>query len=165
MTANAMLIRCKLKRPGGTKVTMADGTSIAFQPDENGDHVALVSNPDHIQRLLSITEGYQIHSLPAPVAPVADLGGAKPAPVILPLPADLKDTAPSIEPPAIQIAPADAMPPSHPAPEAAGGKLEDQTDDEIRSIFEEELKRKPHHNSKRETMIAQIEAFRAEANK
>lgn len=69
MSANAMLIRCLQKRPGGTTLTMADGGLIKFTPDENGDHVAMVSNPAYIQRLLGIPEGFAIHAMPAPVAP------------------------------------------------------------------------------------------------
>lgn len=148
----AMLIRCKLKRPGGTEVKMADGRLIHFRPDENGDHVALVSDPDHIQRLLSITEGYQIHAMNAPAVPVADLGGAKPAIVAFtsaePVP------APGPEPFTFEPFMSD---------EPAKG-FDEMTDDEIRGLFEAELKRKPHHNSKRETMIAQIEAVRAEVS-
>lgn len=157
MTANAMLIQCKLKRPGGTTVKMADGTNISFQPDENGDHVAFVSNPDHIQRLLSITEGYQIHSLPAPFAPEVVLG-AKAGPTHVSDPEPVPQDEPVGPPPPTQDEPTPASP-------APGTALDEMTDDAIRSIFEAELGRKPHHNSKRETMIAQIEAFRAEANK
>jgi len=119
----AMLIRCKQIRtlPNGTKgsnIDMGDGTIIPFREDENGDHVAMVSNPKHLQRLLSIVEGYEIHAMPEPVA-----------------------------------APADAT------------DLSALDEDQIRAVYEAELKRKPHHNAKRETMVAQIEALRAEAAK
>ena len=50
-----MLIVCTIKRKAGTHTKMPDdGTVYAFLPNELGDHVAEVTNPDHIQRLLAI---------------------------------------------------------------------------------------------------------------
>lgn len=130
MAAPAMLIRCLQKRKGGSNITMADNTVIAFRPDENDDHVALVKDPAHIQRLLSITEGYVIHTGPvADVEPVTDPVDKEPAPSQEPLPT---------------------------------GPLADMDDAALRAVFEAEVGRKPHHASKAETMIAQIEAIREE---
>lgn len=148
---SAMLVRIKQKRtlPNGTKgsnIDMGDKTTIPFREDENGDHVAMVSNPRHIQRLLSITEGFEIHVANEPTAESVTV-----------TPAQAPETVPEM------IAAVTTPPPSHPAPEAAGGTLEEQSDDQIRAVYEAELQRKPHHNAKRETMLAQIEATRAES--
>ena len=56
---DAMLIECILKRDGGTKVELGN-TTYHFAPDSEGRHVAMVADPDHIGRLLSISEGYRI---------------------------------------------------------------------------------------------------------
>lgn len=148
MSANAMLIRCLQQRPGGTTVKMADGGLIKFTPDENGDHVAMVSNPAYIQRLLSITEGYQIHAMPAPVAPVA---AASPSDVVK---ADPEPTKAADAPVAPVVLPE--------PPPADTGDLYDLDDEQIKAVYRVELKREPHHKAKRETMIAQIEALREE---
>jgi len=47
-----MLIQCLIPRRTGTPVTLGDGTKIAFQPNEQGDHVADVKEKDHIKQLL-----------------------------------------------------------------------------------------------------------------
>lgn len=53
-----MLIQCKLKREGGTKVNL-DGVEYHFCPQvEGGPDVAEVENKDHQMTLLSISEGY-----------------------------------------------------------------------------------------------------------
>lgn len=53
-----MKIKCKQIRDGGTKVPMGK-KEYHFAPDENGDHVADVTNKAHIDRFLAITEGYE----------------------------------------------------------------------------------------------------------
>lgn len=146
MSANAMLIRCLQQRPGGTTVKMADGGLIKFTPDENGDHVAMVSNPAYIQRLLSITEGYVIHSMP----PFDVQPAEPPKPQQSAVVANAQTPAP-VTPVALpEPLPADA------------GDLSTLDDDQIRAVYRAELKREPHHKAKRETMIAQIEALREE---
>ena len=55
-----MKIECILKRPGGTKADI-DGIEYHFAPQPDGAHVAEVKDNAHIQRFLSITEGYQIY--------------------------------------------------------------------------------------------------------
>lgn len=68
---DAMLIECILKRDGGTKVDLGDLT-YHFAPDSEGRHVALVADPDHIGRFLSISEGYRIpRASTSPVAQAA----------------------------------------------------------------------------------------------
>ncbi len=54
-----MKIQCILQREGGTSVEI-DGEEYRFAPDSDGRHVCDVKNSKHIQRFLSIPEGYQI---------------------------------------------------------------------------------------------------------
>ena len=58
-----MKIECILKREGGSKVEIG-GTEYHFAPQPDGAHVAEVSNNGHIQRFLSIPEGYRIYGEP-----------------------------------------------------------------------------------------------------
>jgi len=55
-----MKIQCILKRKGGTRASI-DGIEYHFKPQEDGAHVADVQDNDHIQRFLSIPEGYRIY--------------------------------------------------------------------------------------------------------
>lgn len=52
-----MLIESKIRRTGGTSVSMG-GEVYHFAPDDEGRHVCDVTNKAHIQRFLSITEGF-----------------------------------------------------------------------------------------------------------
>jgi hypothetical protein len=61
-----MKIECILKRPGGTKVDLG-GTEYHFAPQADGAHVAVVKENAHIQRFLSIPEGYRIYGDAQPV--------------------------------------------------------------------------------------------------
>lgn len=59
-----MKILSKIKRPGGSKIPMPNGkgvpdTEYFFEPNERGDHVAEVTNKAHVQRFLSIIEGFE----------------------------------------------------------------------------------------------------------
>lgn len=63
-----MKIVCTIKRKLGTHTKMPDdGTVYHFLPNERGDHVAEVTNPAHIKRLLEI-DVYLPYGEPAPVA-------------------------------------------------------------------------------------------------
>ena len=59
-----MKIECILKRPGGTKAEIG-GIEYHFVPQDDGAHVADVADKAHIQRFLSIPEGYAIYGEPA----------------------------------------------------------------------------------------------------
>lgn len=59
-----MKIECILKRKGGT-VAEIGGIEYHFKPQEGGAHVADVKDNAHIQRFLSIPEGYRIYGEPA----------------------------------------------------------------------------------------------------
>lgn len=52
-----MKVHCILNRDGGTQVTLGE-TEYDFQPDDNGCQVAEVTDKAHIERFLSIPEGY-----------------------------------------------------------------------------------------------------------
>ena len=154
----AMLIRCLQKRKGGSDITMNDGKSIVFRPDENDDHVAMVTDPDHIQRLLSITEGFKIHTSndasPAANQKAIIAGAVKSIVAGNDISgANLGDQTTSIKDVGQVALPVDATRP-----------LADLNDEELRSVFQNELGRVPHHKAKSETMIAQIEAVRAETS-
>lgn len=67
-----MKIESIIRRKNGTTVPFNDGTVYKFQPEvEGGPHVAEVTNQEHIDRFLSITEGFRAAEQPAQ-APVAD---------------------------------------------------------------------------------------------
>lgn len=69
-----------LRRPGGTFITLGT-VAYHFAPDEQDRHVADVTDPDHIERLLDIPEGYRaLEDEPAAAAPavVAPTQAAEP---------------------------------------------------------------------------------------
>ena len=67
-----MKIECLLRRSGGSHVSLG-GTEYHFAPDTDGRHVADVADEDHIDRFLSIPEGYRLlRASTAPVAPAVD---------------------------------------------------------------------------------------------
>lgn len=54
-----MLIESKIKRANGTVITL-QGEVYHFQPKVvGGPHIADVKNPEHVDRLLAIPEGYR----------------------------------------------------------------------------------------------------------
>jgi hypothetical protein len=52
-----MLIKCKQIREGGTSI-LIDDTNYTFLPNGNGEHVAEVTDKDHIKAFLAIKEGF-----------------------------------------------------------------------------------------------------------
>lgn len=68
-----MKIESIIKREGGTRVSLS-GTNYHFKPDEEGRHVADVEQEAHVERFLSIPEGYRL----APSAAVAPAKPTKP---------------------------------------------------------------------------------------
>ena len=141
-----MLILSKIKRNPGTFVTMQDGTRYAFMPNDADDHVAEVENPAHIERFLSIPEGFGIYSgevIPASVVTEA-------------ITQDGEGGQGSINP-------ADG--------EGTGGAGEGEDDDamplehmtlaDLQALYERELERKPHHRAGPEKLIEDITAHRA----
>lgn len=55
-----MQVECKIKRKGGSRIVMADGTVYHFAPQADGRHVADVDNLAHLARFQEIPEGYRI---------------------------------------------------------------------------------------------------------
>jgi hypothetical protein len=56
-----MIIESLIKREGGTEVIIGDDKYL-FEPNEDGAHVSEVDNKEHIERFLSITEGFAEYS-------------------------------------------------------------------------------------------------------
>ena len=155
-----MLILSKIKRNPGTFVTMKDGTRYAFMPNDADDHVAEVETPAHIERFLSIPEGFGVYSpgevIPADVVKDAlaqgGQGGSEPVPA-------------TAEPSANTPPPAgDTPPPAHPHPDTApqdAMPLEHMTLADLQALYEAELGKKPHHRAGLEKLIEEITAHRA----
>jgi len=61
-----MLIECTIRRPEGTRI-MLGSNHYAFLPGPDGKHVAEVTVPAHVDRLLQIRESFR----PAEPAAVA----------------------------------------------------------------------------------------------
>ena len=80
-----MKIEHILKREGGTVIPMG-GQSYHFAPDAEGRHVAEVTDPAHIERFLSIREGFCSVGPYEPAKPVSHTGGK-----------GKKDAAPAVE--------------------------------------------------------------------
>jgi len=138
-------IECTLKRKDGSRIDI-DGTEYHFQPSEahGGRHVCAVSNPDHIAIFLGISESYKM------------LGIANAD--------EAKGVARNEKEPDGDAAIADPDPVSdqnehHNTPTT----IADLTDAELRAHFELTVGRKPNPKAKRETLIAQIEAAKADA--
>lgn len=64
-----MKIECILKRQGGTKAEIG-GIEYHFAPQPDGAHVADVADNAHIQRFLSMPEGYRIYEAAGKTEPV-----------------------------------------------------------------------------------------------
>lgn len=157
MTTSTMLIKCLLKRDGGSVVTMKDGAAYHFKDDGLGNHVASVSNADHIQRFMQIPEAYAIFSGAAGVGLSAPaIQAPVPAPVVTaPILAAVITGADPVTP--------DAATETQPEPTLSEfSSLETLTDAELRTVFKSEIGRVAPPKAKPETMIAQIEAIRAE---
>lgn len=186
-TSAAAIIECILRRPPhGTKIEL-DGKTIHFKPDADGRETAVVDDPEHIARLLSIPEAYRLsgvaskepNTVPmgiiAPVTTPTLTQGADPAPQN-----DAKgpETTPPVTTPAT-IEPGTAAPPQSPLdhdgdgkaggslpkadePDAVPADLINRSLDDLRAVFQAEVGRKPNDRAKPETLIAQIVARRKE---
>lgn len=96
-----MLIECKLKREGGSRITIGDRLYHFAPRLSGGPHVADVDDRADIGRFLGIAEAYQI-----PDGPPATAGQPRPVPSL---------SSPSPSPPA-PAAPFSPVPPPAPAP-------------------------------------------------
>jgi len=138
-----MLIECRIRRTKGTKVSL--GASVYhFLPNVAGDHVAMVEDIEHRERLLKIREGYAIYPIQPPVA--------EPEP---------EAAAPEAAAP--EAAAPEAAAPEAAAPEAAKESapskhvdLEAQTIEQLREGYFTVTGRKAHPASLRATLIERI---------
>lgn len=72
-----MKVQCKLIREGGTKVDI-DNIEYHFKPNAKSEHVAEVTNKEHLARFLSISEGYTLPDDDEPAKPAAKKEPQKP---------------------------------------------------------------------------------------
>jgi hypothetical protein len=172
--ANAAIIECLIKRPGGSEVEMADGTLYRFQPNSQHQHVAHVGDMDHVATLVGIKEAYRVVQFlagsvtpgPAVAMPVGALAASVPqittltaSPTFDP-PLVTVAVAPQIEPATIAQA-QDPAPPALPLPDADGEYTAEQIE-QLKAIFRTEIGRVPSPKTKPETMVIQIEAIRGQ---
>lgn len=156
---SAIILQCILLRKGGTIVEMSDNTAYHFKDDGLGNHVAAISNMDHVQTLLGIPEAYRIFSTGSAVAPAEAVGAT--GQVVQAAAA----TAAPPSPPVVPTTPEPKPPVDGDAGQNAGAQtvLDPTADIEtIRAAFRLEVGREPNPRAKAETMIAQIEAVREE---
>lgn len=52
-----MIIESLIKREGGSVITL-DGAEYHFEPNSKGDHVCSITEQQHVNRLLSIKDGF-----------------------------------------------------------------------------------------------------------
>lgn len=158
MTTSTMLIKCLLRRDGGSVVTMKDGATYHFKDDGLGNHVASVTNPDHIQRFMQIPEAYAIFSGAVDGVGLAQVQPTEAPVVTAPILAAVITGADPVTPDAA------AEPTTETAPQTFGEKvaLDTLSDADLRAVFKAEIGRIAPPKAKPETMIAQIEAIRAE---
>ncbi|TNE66836.1 MAG: hypothetical protein EP336_09475 [Rhodobacteraceae bacterium] len=156
-----MLIERILKEPGGARITFKDGAAYHFKPRESdGAHVAEVTDEGHVSRLLAIREGYR-------VASGADLDVPPGQTIVETITGEAQTNVTGQEPQSSDGATAQedngALQPTMGAVNNDDDPaLEAQSDEKLREIFEAEVGRKPHTKAGRDTMIAQIEAARAQ---
>lgn len=173
----AVIFECLIQRKGGSDIDMGDGKIINFRPNQKGQHVAIVSDMNHVQRLNNIPDAYKMLGIVAADAAAASAqtlnAGAAPASAALATttatvaPVTAAQTAPVLEtePQAEEkpVANSDAL--DLPQPDLPDGAYSAAAEAKIREIFKVELGRTAPPKSKPETMIAQINGARAERNK
>lgn len=142
-----MLIESKLKRTGGTTVTMRDGTTITFRPNEAGAHVADVLVHKHIQELLAVSEGFGIYGAENDTHADQDDDSS---PIIQEHDQDDDDDDDLIEDTTKTVSEPLAMP------------LEHMTETDLRALYAAEIGEAPHHRAGIASMIRAIEAKRAQ---
>ncbi|WP_126975576.1 hypothetical protein [Frigidibacter oleivorans] len=159
--SNILIIEALQKRPGGSHHRVGDGTAYHFADDGTGRHVCAIASADHAQQFLRVAEGFRLAGTTAatsigvpPVSP-APAPQVSPAPVPAPGGVEPAATATVIEP---TPAPTPAPAPATETPLA----LVDMSLDQLRDLFAKEVGREPNARAKAETLIAQIEATRAE---
>lgn len=153
ITQATTVFECILKRPRGTQIDM-NGTTYDFQPDEQGRHVAAVSDPRHVAVLLTIPEGYRMLGIVAG-APVKT--EAKPEPTTAPVQDATPEPAPAPKDEA--PAPATSEPSAFPAPPTAEEMMAMDAD-AVRKIYAVEVGKAAGPRAKQETMVETIVQMR-----
>lgn len=143
-----MKIECKIRRDGGTRVTMplagrAD-KAYHFAPNEHGAHVAVVTDEHHAKRFLSIPEAYAAYGEPD--------GDAASILAAIEKEAAQKAAAEA----ALNAVPAAPQLPVNPDQPAEALTLEEMDRPMLARVFEEVLREKAHHAAKPETFRARI---------
>ena len=148
-----MKIESTIKRAKGTFVTMQDGTRYAFAPNDEDAHVADVEDDAHIERFLSITEGFRIYRDPAKAKP------AKANPIKAdPIKADAPD--PNM-PDATDPDGDDEGDDDTPGDSTQDLPLDQMTLTDLQAVYQRELDRKAHPRAGLAKLIEDIEAHRA----
>lgn len=130
-------IRCKLEREGGTQVTLGL-TTYHFAPNDDGAHIAKVSDDEHAARFLEIPEAYEVYT-------------AKPPPVrVLP---DKQPVATVDIPPKGALG--ETMPPGTASGEAAG-TTKPLTRKQLEKAYKAKFGKVPNARSKDETILAAL---------
>ncbi|MGP9804030.1 hypothetical protein [Paracoccus sp. NSM] len=157
-----MFIERILRDPDGTKVRLG-AIEYRFRPIWNdGPHVARVEDEAHQSVLLAIREGYREYSGPMPdVETAAAAISAIITPPAAPAPAPV--VTPEPEPAQGDQTGAASEPAQDGEGQAPATDFDALDDDALRALFKDEIGRAPNSRAGRDTMIAQIEAKRAEA--
>jgi hypothetical protein len=170
MTHFKMTVECTIRRQGGTRIDMPPtaispaGAKYHFKPSAHDErHLSEVSDVAHFQRFMSIPESFipVADAVPPGAAPAQAEGGVAGggAPLVQAAPRGL---APVVLPEP-QPEPAQVEPEPAPEPEPVpAGDLSEMSDDDLKALFEVELDRAPRANITRKSLIASIEAARAE---
>lgn len=146
-----MDIQSIIERAGGSFIDLP-GKTYHFAPhtEYDGAHVAAVADPDHIERLLAIPEGFRPARKPGAVAP--QRSEPKPKTISAPQVVTQADSEPS--------APAEDMEPAEDDEDAQSSLAPDAIDamtrDELVATFERLEGRKPHHATKDDTLRAKL---------
>lgn len=152
-----MLIVSKIERKGGSRVTIG-GSEYLFEPrGPKGEHVAEVENRDHIERFLSVPEGF------APYDP-------EEAKEIMPHPTPEQRLEDGVEP---DEGDEDGENEGEDDPESTlenriepdqDDGLEEMSDLDLSHAYKDEFDAAPRKNMKRETIVRHIRKARAKAD-
>jgi hypothetical protein len=151
-----MLIECRIRRAKGTKVSLG-AMLYHFLPNIAGDHVAMVEDSEHRERLLAIREGYAIYPIQHPVAaPEVEPEAVTPEPE-----AEAEAATPEAVTP--EAATPEAVTPEAATPDVSKESApSEQVDldvlsmEALRELYQAATSRKAHPASLRATLIERI---------
>lgn len=168
--AGSAIIECKIKRPGGSTISMGDGTEYLFSPDNLGRHVAVIDSMAHITRFMQIPD-YTVLQLIASTAPAPASVPAQATPIVATVSKEVGGTSldqtQTLQSEDVGTGSqegaktADDVETSLTLPQPGeDGAYSADAETTIRGIFKIELGRVAPPKSKPETMVAQILAAR-----